>query len=188
MDLLARQDAVQARADEVVADLDLMSALAELGDPVRTGSSALGLMYQRDIDITVACASLDLAAVTALGARLARHPRVGSVRFRNDAGSWNQEPEAYPDGLYLGPHYRDADGETWTLDLWFVDDPSRQPDLTHVRTLPPRLTPETRLAILELKQAWTGRPGYSSFGIYTAVLDHGVRTVADYETFRTSPH
>jgi hypothetical protein len=31
----------------------------------------------------------------------------------------------------------------WTLDLWFVDEPDRQPDLAHVQPGPARVTPET---------------------------------------------
>ena len=64
----------------------------------------------------------------------------------------------------------------WTLDPWFIHEQSRQFDLDHLESLAPRLTDETRAAILEIKHAWHGHPDYSSYAIYTAVLDHGVRT------------
>jgi hypothetical protein len=180
-ELMRRQDELQAGADAVVADLGLHGLLSALGEPVRTGSSALGLMVVPDIDITVVCQSLDVDAVVGLAARLSRHERVRVVQFRKDAGIWNTEPDAYPDGLYLGLKYR-AEVE-WNADIWFVDEPERQPDLGHVRTLPGRLTPETRAAILLIKHS---RPDYRSYDVYRSVLDDGVRTPEDYDTWRTT--
>ena len=81
-------------------DLDLAAGLETVGDPVRTGGSALGVMVKPDIDVTTACPALDLAAfdaVTHLAARLTRHERVWQVTFRNDTGTWNTEPDTYPD-------------------------------------------------------------------------------------------
>ncbi|ODT14467.1 MAG: hypothetical protein ABS35_34610, partial [Kaistia sp. SCN 65-12] len=141
-DLLAAQAQLQAEADALVEALDLMAELAELGAPVRVGSSALGLMVRRDIDITVSCERLDaasLAAFAQLGARLMqRDDLIVTVRFRNDAGGWNAEPQNYPDGLYLGLSARTPAGANWTFDIWLVDQPERQPDLAHLRTLLPR--------------------------------------------------
>jgi hypothetical protein len=63
--------------------------------------------------------------------------------------------------------------------------------LQHLRQLAPHLTAETRSAILEIKRAWVDRPEYrtavTSFDIYTAVLDHGVRSVAEFFTELTVP-
>ncbi|MFC6089683.1 hypothetical protein [Saccharothrix lopnurensis] len=180
-ELLRRQDELRAEADRVVADLDLDRLLSAVGEPVRTGSSALGLMAVPDIDVTVVCPALDTAAVLRVGAELGAHERVGAVRFRKDLGPWNAEPELYPDGLYLGVAFRTAAGRDWNLDLWFVDEPDRQPDLGHVRTLPARLTPEVRAAVLLIKHE---RPDYRSFELYRAVLDSGVRTPEDYDRWR----
>jgi hypothetical protein len=182
-DLLARQSALQREADEVVADLDLDRLLAEAGEPVRVGSSALGLMTWRDLDLTVVCPALSVGQVAGLGARLAVHPRVREASFRNDTGSWNVDP-AYPDGLYLGLRYATLTGEAWKVDVWFVDEPDLQPDLEHVRTLPPRLTGATRLAILRIKEVWAAREGYRSVDVYTAVLDAGVQTAEEFEAWR----
>jgi hypothetical protein len=154
-DLLDRQRRLQDEADAVEADLGLKSLLAGIGEPIRVGSSALGLMVKRDVDLTVVCAALDGAtrdAVIDLGGRLARHERVGQVTLRDDTGAWNADPEAYPDGLFLHLRYRSPAGADWSFDVWFVDEPERQPDLAHLRTLLPRLTDETRVAILRLKE------------------------------------
>lgn len=186
-ELLARQSALQAEADAAVADLDLDVGLRALGVAVRVGSSALGLMVRRDVDITVACAQLDAAsleAISALGTRIARHRRVWQVTWRDDTGAWNSEPDRYPDGMYLGIRYRSADGRDWNFDIWFVDEPERQPDLAHLRTLLPRLTDRARVAILTIKQALAADPEYGrsihGVDVYEAVLDHGVSTPEEF--------
>ena len=75
-ELLARQDALQAQAASVLADLDLFALLRTVGQPTHTGSSALGLMVARDIDVTTVCPSLVPAPIFDLGRSLAVHPRV----------------------------------------------------------------------------------------------------------------
>jgi hypothetical protein len=186
-ELFRRQRLLQGEAEAVLDDLDLVAGLEAVGDPIRTGSSALGVMVKPDIDVTTACARLDLSAFDAVGqlaTKLARHDRVRQVTFRNDTGAWNTEPDKYPDGLFLQVSYRSVRPRDWSLDLWFVDQPERQPDLAHLRTLLPRLTDETREAILRVKEEWTPRPEYgrtvNGTLIYEAVLDGGVRTLPDF--------
>ncbi|MFE6667330.1 hypothetical protein ACFVFH_27670 [Streptomyces sp. NPDC057697] len=191
-ELLEKQDALRTAADAVGADLRLDERLSTVGRPVRVGSYALGLMVRRDLDVTVICPKLDpqtLEAVAGIGARLAQHQRVRQVRFRDDTGAWNTDPE-YPDGLYLGVDCRSVRGhEEWNLDIWFVDEPDRQPDLAHLRTLPPRLTPDTRAAILGIKQSWADRAEYGSavksVDVYRAVLNDGVRTPQQFDEWRS---
>ncbi|WP_245309681.1 hypothetical protein [Rhizobium sp. R339] len=105
-DLLDVQRRLQAEADEGVRALRLDELLGDLGQAIRVGSSAMGLMVRRDIDITVVCPAIDpvaFEAFTAIGARLMRMTeRVVAVRFRNDSGRWNREPEKYPDGFTSG--------------------------------------------------------------------------------------
>ena len=70
-DGLRRQDDLQVEARAVAVDLQLDELLGTVGDPVRVGSAALGLMVRRDPDITVACRALPGAttgAVWQLGA------------------------------------------------------------------------------------------------------------------------
>jgi hypothetical protein len=182
-ELLDRQRALQLEAEDVAADLGIRDLVEPLGQPFLVGSAALGLMVWRDLDFTVVCRTLDVDAVVAVGARLATHPRIRQVVFRNDTGKWNTDP-AYPDGLYLGLSYRSPAGNDWKSDIWFVDQPERQPDLSHVSSMPSQLTDEIRAAILRIKSAWASRPEYGkgvlSFDIYTAVIDGGVRTLDDF--------
>lgn len=188
--VLGDQDAVRAEAEGVYRDLRLDEVLGEVGAPTVVGSAALGLMVRRDLDVDVVCERLDEAAVAAVaeaGSRLATHPRVRVVTFRNDRGAWNEEPDAYPDGLYLGVECRAVSGAVWNLDVWFLDEPERQPSSAHLTTLRPRLTDETRAAVIEIKRAWADRTEYGttvrSYDVYRAVLDDGVRDPAGFETW-----
>ena len=177
--LLERQQALQEEAAAVLDDLDLLPLLQSVGRPVQVGSVALGLMVAPDIDLTILCRELDADALFNAIGPLAGHPRVRELHYRNDTEHWNTDAD-YPDGVYWGLRYRSEAGVEWNLDLWFIQQDSRQFDLDHLEVLPPRLTPEKRIAILEIKEACLGRPWYSSYGIYTAVLDHGVRTPAQF--------
>jgi hypothetical protein len=101
-ELLARQRALQTEAEHVRAQLDLARVLGAVGDPVLVGSAALGLMAWRDLDMTVVCPSLDKGQVLAVATELAAHQDVKAMQYRDDSGRWNQDPEKYPDGLYVG--------------------------------------------------------------------------------------
>jgi hypothetical protein len=188
-DILKKQAELQVEADAIVGALHLDTLLRTAGDPVRVGSSALGLMVRRDIDITVVCERLDPATrrtVAEIAGELMLDSRVGALRFRNDSGVWNIEPQNYPDGLYLGLTYRTEKGEDWNFDIWFIDEPDRQPDLGHLKTLLPRLTDTARETILTIKTELAanapkgGKPAPSAH-VYEAVLDDGVSTIAGFE-------
>ena len=182
--MVSTPEELAAAAGAVRADLELDAVLGTLGEPHLVGSAALGLMVWPDLDMTVVCDALDVAALHSAAVDLVRHPRVRQLTFRNDSGPWNSHPEKYPDGVYWGIDYRDG-RRTWNIDVWFVTEADRQPDLRHVRELGGRLTPETRSAILDIKRAWVQRPEYGqtvrSYDIYTAVLDDGIRTPEEFE-------
>lgn len=184
--LIAQQDALQAEAVAVLADLDLFRLLGNVGRPVQTGSSVLGLMVARDIDVTTLCPVLEPLAVFDFARSLVGHSRLSRLSFRNDTGRWNTDP-AYPDGLYWMLRYRSGSGDDWNLDLWFLLEGTTQFDLQHIESLPPRLTRAARLAILRIKSAWHGLPAYGtqvrSYDVYEAVLDHGVTTPEEFSAY-----
>ncbi|MBW6421539.1 hypothetical protein KX729_08805 [Rhizobium sp. XQZ8] len=192
-DILERQAALQAQADTIVEKLDLPRLLGLAGKPVRVGSSTLGLMVLRDIDITTICDRLDASTrrtIAEIASELMLDQRIGAVRYRNDTGAWNVEPHAYPDGLYLAVTYRSERDEDWNLDLWFVDQPARQPDIAHLKTLAPRLTDDIRRTILAIKAELAAntpkgsRPASSAL-VYEAVLDGSVSSIAGFEAWLT---
>ena len=145
----------------MLADLDLFRLLANVGRPVQTGSSVLGLMVGRDIDVTSLCPVLEPHPTFDAIRPLADHARVHRLNFRNDTGRWRTEPQ-YPDGLYWMVKYRSDAGDDWNLDLWFLLEGTTQFDLQHIESLPPRLTRGSRLAILRIKEAWHGLLAYGS--------------------------
>ncbi|MEV8104026.1 hypothetical protein AB0Q97_17040, partial [Streptomyces sp. NPDC088135] len=83
---------------------------------------------------------------------------------------------------------RSARGQDGNLDFWVVDEPDRQPDLAHLEALPARLAPDTRAAILGIKQAWADRAEYGSsvksVDVYRSVLDGDVRTPEQFDEWR----
>jgi len=194
--LLDDQKLLQDEADRVVQLLQLEALLSNIGMPIRVGSSAMGLMVRRDIDITVICRDLSSetrAAFIQAGAKLMLMDRnVVSVRFRNDTGAWNADPASYPDGLYLGVSARAKGGSDWTLDIWAIDQPERQPDLNHLRTLLPRLDDDRRKKILLIKQALAAEKPDCPEGkipssyVYDAVLEHGVGSVKQFKEWLVS--
>jgi len=188
-DLLARQLQLQTEAAAVAEELNLTELLKAAGAPVKVGSAALGLMTWRDLDMTVVCSKLDIAAISGIASRLMAHPGVRHMNFINDTGSWNTDP-VYPDGYFNGLKYQCKSGNEWELDIWFVDEPEKQPDLQHIRTMPGRLTPSAIVSILSIKSVWASRTEYGkqvkSFDIYSAVLDDHVRTPAEFERWLQS--
>ena len=79
----------------------------------------------------------------------------------------------------MARHATDA-GDEWKIDvsLWSPESPPGP--LAHAEELQRRLTDETRLAILWIKDAWHRSPSYpdrvGGTDVYEAVLEHGVRT------------
>ena len=184
--LWERQQQLQLEAAAVLKDLEIIELLSVVGRAVQVGSVALELMVWREIDLTVLCPRLDLEQIFELGARLASHPRVRGLQFRNDTGDWNQDPN-YPDGLFWEIDYVSESASGWEMDIWFIHESTRQPDMLHLEDFLPRLTDETRLAILTIKDVWRRTPLYgssvSSYDCYMAVLDHGVRTIDEFEAY-----
>ncbi|GIN58953.1 hypothetical protein J8TS2_32720 [Lederbergia ruris] len=188
-ELLARQLRLQAEADTIVEEMHLKQLLTEAGTPVKVGSAALGLMAWRDLDITVVCSKLNIATISGIASHLMSNPQVRDLKFINDTGNWNTDP-TYPDGYFLGITYESTIGHKWELDIWFVDEPEKQPDLQHIRTMSARLTPAAIVSILSIKTVWSARPEYgkqvTSFDIYTAVLDCNVHTPDEFKKWLES--
>lgn len=184
--LLQQQKALQNEASEVADELRLHELLSQAGEPVRVGSSALGLMVWRDLDMTVKCTRLNQQLIAQIASELMLRAGVRELKFINDTGVYNMDP-AYPDGLYIDLKYKSQQGKEWKMDIWFVDEPERQPDLKHIITMPDLLTQERREAILKIKNNWASHAEYGktvrSFDIYTAVLEENVSTPEQFQAW-----
>jgi hypothetical protein len=173
MDLLARQDALQAEARRLLTVLDGLTPTPLLP----TGSFVSGLMAWRDLDVMLLGGpAYGPRDVLALLGPLVERPEVTGFDYRDERGADVVERDRrFHVAVAYGP---------WRVDLsiWLHD---LHTNVTRWHEeLRGRVTPEQRLAILTVKDVWCRRPEYpdevSGLQIYTAVLDHGVRTPEEF--------
>jgi hypothetical protein len=186
-ELLHRADLLQAEAAEIIADLDLRTLLSRVGEVEHLGSSVSGLMVWRDIDLTARCRDLTLAGAWDALRPLLIQPRLTRLNYRNETQDRSPTGKAADERYYFVAYYESATGEEWKIDLslWLSGAPRThlaQPD-----DLRRRLTDETRLAILWIKDVWHRLPSYpnevSGVDVYDAVLEHGVRTPDEFAVY-----
>jgi hypothetical protein len=184
--LLRRQAALQAEAIAVVTELALIDRLSSAGSVRRIGSSTLGLMVWRDIDLAISSPGLTIEQAFETMRPLFLHPRVRQVRYLNEAGLFNPDGLVGDDRLYFKVFFDTQAGDEWELDISFWLAEGLHPQPLH-EAIERQLAPETRLAILWVKDVWnrlpTYRHGVSSTDIYDAVLQHGVRTPAQFNSY-----
>lgn len=169
-ELLGRSREREARAREILERLGLFEEWRRFGRPVLVGAVAHGLALAPDIDLEVYCPTLSPDHGFAVLARAARESGLLATTFQNHLHG--------PDGAYYWRlDYRDHDGTDWKVDMWSAPDDYALPrGETLVAPLARALTPETRLAILRLKD-WRAKTGTEllSIDLYRAVVDGGVR-------------
>ena len=178
--LLKHQDALQTEANRLVERLGLPTMLGCAGRFERLGSSVSGLMVWRDVDLGVSCGRLSPERAWDAMLPLAVHPRTTRLDYRNEIGRLApHELKGYGRYYFVARHETEA-GDEWKIDvsLWSPEAPPGPS--AHAEELRRRLTPETRLAILWIKDVWHRVPSYpdrvSGMDVYEAVLEHGVRT------------
>lgn len=186
-ELLQRQDLLQAEAREVLAELSLMPYLSQLGQAEQVGSSVSGLMVWRDLDVGARCPGPSADRVFETLRPILTHPGVHEVLYQEETGP--RSPSGWPQDqrYYFVIRYTTPAGYSWKIDVsvWLTDAPRNQ--LRYLEYLARNLTDETRLAILWIKDVWHQLPVYpaeiSGIDIYTAVLDHGVRTPEQFAAY-----
>lgn len=171
-ELLARDEALHDEAQSFLAAHRVEQRLAAAGRVLLVGSYVTGLMVWRDLDVCVDAQELDRAGAW----ELVRPFLAETDRLRYEH---LDEPEDRR-------HYFVLRLNGWKLDLSLFtagippEVEAFQDDLRR------RLDPETRLAILRLKDLWHRRPEYpevvGGFEICRAVLA-GVRTSVELDAF-----
>lgn len=170
---------LNAEADLLVQKCGLPDLLAAYPKWFIGGSYNYGLMCWRDLDVYVFDPKHDLRKCFDVGYEVTQRLSAKKSRFTNNVGS---ELNGFYWGIKLGDERQGA----WKIDLWFLDEPGFVNHKTYCADLSARLTPETRSAILEVKEAYWQRREYrdtiTSDMIYRAVLNKGVRTVSEFES------
>jgi hypothetical protein len=186
-ELLRRQQSLQMEARQVLEDLDLISCLSQLGPAEHVGSSASGLMVWRDLDVGARCPQPDADRVFDSLHPILTHSCVYEVLYRKETGPRSPSGQPADQRYYFVVRYATAADQRWKIDIsiWLSD--AQRNQLGHLDDLARRLTDETRLAILWIKDIWHRLPTYpdevSGTDIYAAVLDHGVRTPEQFTTY-----
>ena len=179
-----RQRLLQEEAHSLLAELNLIEVLSAGGVLRQIGSSVLGLMVWRDIDLAVSSPGLSIERAFEIMRPLLIHPRTREVRYfhQSDPFKLAELDERYYFMVFYNPLVL---GE-WKLDISFWLGEGIHPEPVH-EAVARQLTPENRLAILRIKDAWYQLPAYRntvySTDVYDAVLRHGVRTLGAFDQY-----
>ncbi len=183
--ILADQFAVMA--DHILTDLDLLGRLASVGRPVRIGSSAAGMMVVRDIDIGVLCPVLDTSLIFPIAQSLFEHPHVKRVNLVDERGSFQSMSGPEDEGIYCGIRYYEEGTRSeaeWKIDVWFFPEAAPRPEIV-IRDRLLNASLDERGAILRIKRDLVEASRYGTdihgIDIYRAVLDRGVRSIAEFD-------
>jgi hypothetical protein len=161
-----------------------------LGELLPIGSAATGLQVWRDIDFNVVTPGLTVDRLLDVLRPCFRHPRVRQVRFLDETLGFNPTGLPRDERYFIALHYVPPGQAAWKVDIsfWLQELPRDEPG--YVQRIRDKLTPETRRAILWIKDRWHRLPAYrhevTSMDIYDAVLDHGVRTPDEFDHHHAS--
>jgi hypothetical protein len=118
---------------------------------------------------------------------LLTHSQVRRVRYLHQVGQLNPTGDPENDRYFFATYFGTEKGDEWKIDVSFWISPSPRLERLTPEYITSRLTDETRLAILWLKDLWHLRPEYmvemGSPDIYDAVFDAGVRTPEEFEAY-----
>lgn len=182
--LLSRQRQLQDEAQQVLEDLNLLEVLGTVGMVRQTGSFATGLMVWRDIDLQVSSPGLRIAQAFTLLRPLLTHPRAKQAQYFHQSDHFKLS--GLDERYFFMVFYEPEECPEWKLDISFWLGEGIHPEPVH-EAIVQQLTPEARLTILRIKDAWYQLPAYrrevSSTDIYDAILQHGVRTLAEFDDY-----
>lgn len=171
--VLKRAATKQTIAEEILADLDLVSKWSAFGEPYIVGATAMGLLVAPDIDMEIYCDSLRIEDGFSILQKCAHNPNVAGTEFKNCLYTPDQ-------GYYWKLNYRDEEGELWKIDMWSVKKKHSGPlGKDFVEPMRKALTPDLREKILKIKEGTLIDPSIQcrSVFIYQAVLEGQVTDI-----------
>ncbi|WP_320169425.1 hypothetical protein [Maridesulfovibrio sp.] len=167
----------QQRAQHVLDETGILNIWSDCGIRAElVGSMRMGLLMRHlDIDMHVYSDPFSIAAGFEAMSRLAQNPRVRHIEYTNllDAEDQCLEWHAWYDA---------PDGDTWQIDMMQIHADSRYAGYFErvADAIRASLTPETRSAILGIKNEIPEGQKIMSIEVYQAVLRDGVRNFIDF--------
>lgn len=176
-----KNEDLKREADRLIERCGLSELLAAYPGWFIGGSYSYDLMCWRDLDIYVLDPGHDLQQSFSVVGAITERLGMWKSRFTNSLGS-------QPKGYYWGLLFGDERAGAWKVDLWFMPQQDFTQHAEYSKRMNERLTKEARAAILTIKESYWRTPEYrdtiTSDHIYRAVLDHGIRTVEEFERLR----
>jgi len=144
------------------------------GEARLVGSVALDLIVKRDIDVHLLTTTPDIPTIIeAISRRALACEKINEVRIS----------DYRPRGMKVGIDVYPGPSGTWSIDIW-VTNHTEHTGFELVERLTRELTPEHRVAIMDIKQALyqQGRlcDGIST-RVYLAILDAGIHSLYEFE-------
>lgn len=167
--LLAISRQVKQHADALLQEAGLVAQLQNYGEVLFTGSYAIDLMVNRDIDLYVVHPELvEERVLDALRSLIQQSFFHGYLYY-----DFLKHPSVgFPSGYYIGLKLPFRD-EAWKLDIWFLS-ADREGRLQQIQEMN-ALNDSQRLAILRFKHLAIERQlKVSGMFIYDAVLRRGI--------------
>lgn len=179
--LLLLDKRMHEEADVILDKKGLRTILSRYGAVYVTGSYSLNLMSWRDLDIYLENDDISESDFFQLGKEIAVAFNPVKMSFRNERLS---KTEGLPMGLYWGVYLGDERKGAWKIDIWAMNKKECEDRLRFCDHLAEKITPGSRIKILEIKsECWTDpwyRRHYTSNDIYAAVLEKEVDNIDDF--------
>ena len=175
---------IKTEADKILCAHGLLDILNSFGTPHITGSYVLDLMTWRDLDIYLQVDNFSVPDFFKLGGKISAAFNPVKMNFRNELIT---KTKGLPPGLYWGVYLGNERVDAWKVDIWAVSETECQKLIQYCTNIQQKLTPETRLRILNIKsQCWKEpeyRRSYSSADIYDAVLEKNVTNIEGFKNY-----
>jgi hypothetical protein len=186
-DLVSRQARLRQEAAALLEELDQSAIFADIGPLALAGSFVSELMCWRELDLMLLVgADYSPREVLQLISRVLELPGVVGFDYRDERAHRSPTGQLR-DERYHVPFMIDRDAGIWRLDLTLWLNDLHQNITAWHESLRDSITGEQRAAVLRIKDVWFRLPSYpdqvSGLDIYTAVIEDGVRTAAQFRSW-----
>jgi hypothetical protein len=185
--LLRESEKVKAQATKILEESGVIEILQSYGEVKIGGSYALDTMLRPDIDLFVVTGKHDWEKVLQIQTKIMRTKYFREFDFVNWVDFEDKNLETVK-GYYFQP-WVPKGGQLWMIDIWLITPEYDETTKTteHFKKLLEQSDESKKTAILEIKEAMRqGKKyvkGVDGRRIYQAVLEGGITTPKEFETF-----